>query len=122
MLENRRATKLALVALLAALTLTAAASAGSPDPRTCTSSKLPARCSKQAAVKALRLKMAKVLRTRTWDAHITCAQRSPKYLLWACTWKSNPTDTPGRARVRFWATSTGWHTRVTVIAQAIPLH
>ena len=53
-----------------------------------------------------------------WDANISCVSKSRKSVLWACSWRSRPTDIPGAATVKFWATSSGWHTRVTIIAQS----
>lgn len=107
--------------LIAALAFGAVARAGQPDPRNCGYSKSKAQCAKQAAVTALRRKQTLLIDHHSglhWDANITCVSKSRKSVLWACSWRSRPTDIPGAATVKFWATSSGWHTRVTIISQA----
>jgi hypothetical protein len=76
----------------------------------------PAQCGKAAAVRAVRIKEARLTGHPydghgdiQWDAsNLTCSRMNRKNLLWACTWAQ------GKASVKFWATSNGWHTLVTI--------
>jgi hypothetical protein len=107
---------IALVALLAAV-FAATAIAGNPDPRKCSYSTIRAQCAHDNAVSALRRKQSLILYGKAntrWTADITCTAKSAKLLLWACKWTAGPA--PHAATVKFWATSTGWHTQVALAA------
>jgi hypothetical protein len=88
------------------------ARAGNPDPRKCHWNNA-LQCASGAATLAVRRSLAKRLSIPTFYGDVTCLPRSPKFLLWACTLKTSP-NLPKTATVKFWATSTGWHTRVTL--------
>jgi hypothetical protein len=102
---------IALVALLAAV-FAATAIAGNPDPRKCHWNNAR-QCGGDAATLAVRHALAKHLGTTAFYGDVTCLPRGSKFLLWGCTMKTSP-GLPKSATVKFWATSTGWHTRLTL--------
>ena len=98
--------RIALIASVLVAVFAGTAVAATRDPRVCTTSKKPTYgCAQYSAEKAVRARVSAA------SVNLYCKSTDPKFLRWSCTWGRT---TIGHGSVRFYATSTGWHTKVTL--------